>query len=376
MTVVARTVLFILGLSQTLCFGQRQGESVRQVFTCLMHSNYQSDSQGICPICGFELVEATDSPKRDRVEIRNTRLSEWCADWVTNALKEVPDDPGADARWIIDGWVSLRGKESVPQLRDLLSSPSLECVGWSAEALGQLEDRKAIPHLRRLLGDDRIFGVEHDKLGNVLNARLGIAGALHRLGEEDGQEALLELLGRPLGYLAYAQLAARDTPEVRAELAKAAKSNRPAHRARAIAAQIELGISDNVDDAIEILENGTPFDRWAILRALRHLNSPKVQEALTNYINDRSRPRGERALAASTLAILGNKRYVDFVVDAAVRAMHSEDAQNEIVALAEIGKAKHLPLLQRIIEENPRNRAEAVAAALKVIARVERKRGK
>ncbi|MDK1031450.1 MAG: heavy metal-binding domain-containing protein [Planctomycetia bacterium] len=360
-----------------------------KAYTCSMHPQIRLEKPGKCPICGMELVPAIVIPKG--------RLRDFCEAYVTAAMgrleKELSDPP-----WlIIPSYVTFAGERAAPRLRKLLGNKHLPVIADTADQLGKLGDREAIPKLKQLLASKRLqtppvyicyrhpakkmagpgrcprCGSELRAEPEWLNARVSIAGALYRMKDPKGLKVLLQMAEKPYGSWVFPLLAQRDTKEARAVFTKASTDKDEHVRASGLAALVQLGDKKHVPELIKMLKSNSAGARLTALAALIEARDPKAADALNKVFVDPKRTMIERVVAAKGLIALGKKGPLKFILDLCSKSAMGHARVEPIRVLGEVGTKEHLPVLRKIIERDFGHRPVAVAAALKIF---EREKGK
>ncbi|KKM13481.1 hypothetical protein LCGC14_1715810 [marine sediment metagenome] len=129
----------------------RSTQSTRSAWTCSMHPQVKMPKPGKCPICGMELVPDIVIPKG--------RLRDFCEAYVTAAMGglEIQHIEHWGPPWlIIPSYVTFAGQKAVPRLRKMLDNKHLRVIAGTADQLGKLGDREAIPKLKQLLASKRL----------------------------------------------------------------------------------------------------------------------------------------------------------------------------------------------------------------------------
>ena len=392
-------------LSLLLSVAPSQGKKdlEQKTFTCPMHSQIIMPAQGLCPICGMNLVPR--SPGIKKVEIPEGGLTAWCSRYLEHALENRP----GNADLLLPAYVALHGPKSAKKVRALLKNEDGPWFAAAASQLGRMKDMESVPLLEKLLADPKFaikksyYCPDHPlkasatpgkcdtckrslvvSFGRIYD-RVCLAGALHQLGQDSGEQALLKIArkgygGEAIHHLAIRRLAHRDTPRVRKLLVEATrvqegltgrdKARATTRRAQAICAQIRLGIDTHFAEAIRHLESPEGWLGYGIFQSLGASGMKDAKKPLVEVMRNRKLPWENRIAAATTLIQLGVENYQGFLFGAYEQTAGPIHRPNVYLAWAEVGDKRALPFLKSAIESGE-NRSFAVIAAARILGRMQ-----
>lgn len=306
-----------------------------------------------CPVCGERLVRRP--PPSDQIELAADDLRPFCESYVERAIaSSAPRSPA-----LVAAYVALRGDAACATLRTLLTPTPNHLLSAAAYHLAELGDREAIPPLRQLL--------RHDLDGAQFWDAIAVAGALHRLGIEEGRDALVEFTGQPYGSLAYHPLSRHDDPEAQEILERAASDDGHPHHPWALAAQLSIGMKVHLRHAWKLLEGP---NRRAVIQGLGRGGIVEATPRLEQLVQDELLPALDRCAAAEALVRLGRGEHLE-TLHRAARSGSEEERWQACYALADIGTEASLPFLLEVIRNDPSHRSPAVAAVVQIYQREE-----
>ena len=342
-------------------------------WTCSMHPQIRQQRFGHCPICGMELIPVV-AAEEETISVPEGKLREFCEERIERAVARMKEREQGEAFIVLRAYVQGAGKEVLPRLRKLLTSPDLNYVSAAAYELGKLNDREAVPQLKKLLESKRLaFPPAGESVRmEVFSARFSVAGALYQMEQPEGLQALLKMRKGWAGIHAYAGLALRDTKEAREVLAQGAQDKHPVARAYALAALLELGEKEHLEDIVEFLESEDGQVRFTAVASLSRAALPETQGALVSFLSRDDVPQYQKVAVAAGLVRMGKKEYLRFIVDSLENPERHGIPGHEMQSLGELGGEEHLPVLRAAIENDRYSRTRAAAAALMIMRRSEK----
>ncbi len=358
--------------------GARSEREVGQAWTCAMHAEVRTPKPGQCPICLMNLIAV--AKKGQLISVPEGELQQFCESYIEDALDREEEHSQWEAFCLVLTYAHMKGKDAAPRLRGLLAGSDLDYVRPAAIGLGQLGDRQSIERMKELLASER-FQIRPEGWRSepeMAIAWLDITGALHAMGEPEGLSALLEVAQEEYGAFAFGALTVRDTPEVRDVLTRAAASDRGdlyKRKARAITALLYLGEKKYVPEAVKLLASEHEMVRWEVLAALVKIGGPGAEDAVMQHLSRDDISTEEKCAAAEALIRLGRKRQGQSEIEAVANAQREAKLMKllednlAVDYLGAVGTEEQLPLLRRIIEQDPGRRLQAVAAAINIFHR-------
>lgn len=233
----------------------------------------------------------------------------------------------------------------------------------AVEVIGRIQDPADVGHVLPMLEDrdERVVGEAFFALG--------------QMGSDDAVGALVEVCTS--GSVAHKMMAAEALGKIGGDQAVETLMNL-LHEFRAeIRAAAAMGLARAADEsAIPALliaaEDPDPDVAWRAIYALEKVESKKVGGRIAKFLEP-DRPAIVRAYTARTL---GKQKYAG-AVDGLCKALESDDIRlvvNAANALGDIGKAKAVEPLGKVLASHPSHHARTAAAT--ALGKIKKKRGK
>lgn len=335
---------------------------------------------GPCSECGQPLLGKLPSGQR---ELDAEDLRGFCEEYVEWAVERKRGDVEA---LLVRAYAAMRGDAAPPALRKLLDPRRPSALAAAATELGRLGDRSSASKLRRLLEHDlevevRYRCTTHEDAQPTTDGRcpacsswmkmrwsgldqaLAVAGALHAMRVPEGRKALLEHAREPYRFLVFGALLPGGDPELTGIVERAASDGTQPYQAWALAAQLEVGVTDNLPAGLALLGD----DRWRphMLRALRAGTVVEALPALQELARGDAMQGREELWLAQALVRLGHENHLS----ALHRATRSDSLQDFACdGLGDAGTAESLPFLLDAIRRGAA-RTHAIAAVVQICHR-------
>lgn len=358
----------------------KSDDGAKIVYVCAMHPKVRQKAPGECPKCGMELVvatpgEAAEAARRaSPVTIEEGQLHRYCDKYFKDKLSLLENGKGSDPLTVIRAWVALRGVEAGGELRQLVEGGSLAVAGVAAYHLALMGDEETLPDMRRLWESERGSLVNTEKTTfetRRLNGYVFLLKALYILDPDYVESDIDILIKEPQGFFIMEVLELKPT-STNIERLKALyrRADTPPQRIRVAGSLVRLGQKDYISTIKEALESGK--DRRQDTAALEcfplRFFPENVKDSVRNLFR-KSKDIHRKLDAATNLARAGDADALDYIVGIAESG--DEGAAGYAArCLAVVGNTKHLGVVEKLIEEHPRHRMDAVYAAARIYGRL------